>query len=271
MSPSNSTTFNKSKVKNDGSTRGPYNEQKCPKWSDHGLFYHLWTLWLFTRGDLTSMIYPNLVFGVASILSVSALTDRKNQVILFCFWRTPPMFIWLWLSLLLVNIANQRLSSSITEDTISKPWRPLPSQRLGEHQAKTLLLIIIPIAFASSVYFGTAKHMLSIMASTWMYNDLEGAKEHFLIRNIIIALGMASRASGAMIIAGGGHSFSPFGYHWITLVSFFIATTMQVQGLSDHAGDARREHKTLPPEIYHIYPNCVVEVHSVCECDICGE
>ena len=201
---------------------------------------------------------------------------------------------------LALSLACQRSKpATIFIDNGRQPWRPLPSQRLGEHQAKTLLLIIIPIALASSLYFGTAKHMLSIIALTWMYNDLEGANEHFLIQNIINALGMASLASGAMIIAGGGQSGStPFGYQWITLVGFVIATTIQVQDFSDQAGDARRGRKTLPLvhgdgfarwtvvsswrgrylyrrfgkwALPYTYLHCVVEVYSECGRCICGE
>ncbi len=232
---------------NDGSMEEQFDDQKCQNWSRNSLSYHLRTLWLFTRSDLKSTIYPNLVFGLASAMSEPALTNDQSLNPLTSLLNIPYMIMWLWLGLLLFNIANQRLPFSILEDGINKPWRPLPSRRLSQNQARTLLLIVIPIACASSLYLGTTAHMLVIITLTWMYNDLGGTDHNFLIRNIINALGMASYGSGATIIACGRQcKFSSFGYQWVILIGLVVATTLQVQDMSDQAGDAMRGRKTLP-------------------------
>jgi 4-hydroxybenzoate polyprenyltransferase len=80
-----------------------------------------------------------------------------------------------------------------------------------------------------------------------MYNDLEGADEHFLVRNVINALGMGFYSSGALAIAcGRHHSTNSTGYQWIGVISAIVLTTLQIQDMGDQAGDRLKGRKTLP-------------------------
>lgn len=214
---------------------------------DKSLTYHLKTLWLFTRSDLKSMIYPNVVFGLVTAMSETAVRQNQTPNMFVILSKTPYVFLWLWLNLLLFNIANQRLPSSILEDAVNKPWRPLPSERLDPNHARLLLLIMVPMVFLSSMYLGATLQVLLLLALTWMYNDLGGADDNFIVRNIINALGMACYSSGAAIVACGNEcALTPMGYRWIGLIGLVIFTTLQVQDMSDQEGDAVRGRMTLP-------------------------
>ena len=215
--------------------------------SNESLLFHLKTLWLFTRSDLKSMIYPNIIFGLASGMSGPAITTNPNPDVMVVLLRIPHVALWLWLNLLLFNVANQRLPSSVIEDSINKPWRPLPSERLNPQQARVLLLWVMPTVLACSLFLGATTEVLLLMCLTWMYNDLGGGDENFFIRNIINAFGMSFYGSGAISIAcGNGHNITTAGYQWIALLGVIIVTTLQVQDMSDQEGDAVRGRKTLP-------------------------
>lgn len=209
--------------------------------------FHLKTLWLFTRSDLKSMIYPNIVFGLVTAMSGPALGQNRSPTLFVILSNVPYVFLWLWLNLLLFNIANQRLPASVLEDAVNKPWRPLPSERLDQKQARLLLLIAIPMVFLSSIYLGATFQVLLLLALTWMYNDLGGADDSFILRNIINALGMACYSSGAAIVACGKEcALTPVVYQWIGLIGLVISTTLQIQDMSDQEGDAVRGRTTLP-------------------------
>ncbi|MCJ1263531.1 hypothetical protein MMC22_003401 [Lobaria immixta] len=211
------------------------------------LTFHLKTLWLFTRSDLKSMIYPNIVFGLVTAMSGPTLRKNQSPNPLVILSNVPYVFLWLWLNLLLFNIANQRLPASILEDAINKPWRPLPSARLDPNQARLLLLIVVPVVFLSSIYLGATVQVLLLLALTWMYNDLGGADDYFIVRNIINALGMACYSSGATTVACGSEcELTPVGYQWIGLVGLVVTTTLQIQDMSDQEGDTARGRTTLP-------------------------
>lgn len=211
------------------------------------LTFHLKTLWLFTQSDLKSMIYPNIIFGLVSAMSGPAHNQNQSPNLFVILSNVPNVFLWLWLNLLLFNIANQRLPASIQEDAVNKPWRPLPSERLDSNQARLLLLIVVPVVFLSSIYLGATLQVLLLLALTWMYNDLGGADDNFIVRNIINALGMACYGSGAATVACGNEcALTPVGYRWIGLIGLVISTTLQVQDMKDQEGDAVRGRTTLP-------------------------
>lgn len=193
------------------------------------------------------MIYPNLIFGVVNTMAGSKMTTNQAPSLLETIHTLPAVFFWLWMNLLLFNVANQRLPASLVEDEVNKPWRPIPSKRITTSSARHFLLCLVPIVLICAHLQGVVWHSLCLIVLTWMYNDLEGADEHFLVRNIINSLGMGFYSSGAMAIACGRHHItSPTGYQWIGVVSAIVLTTLQVQDMGDQAGDRLKGRKTLP-------------------------
>ena len=211
------------------------------------LVFHLKSLWLFTRSDLKSMIVPNLVFGLASAMSGSPITTNPNPSLYILLTNIPKALLWLWLNLLLFNVANQRLPSSIVEDNLNKPWRPMPSNRLDSAQARVLLLLVIPTTFICSLLLGATTEVFFLITLTWMYNDLGGGDQNLVIRNIINALGMSCFASGATVtMCNKECEVTSTGYTWIAVIGMITMMTIQVQDLSDQEGDAARGRRTLP-------------------------
>lgn len=150
------------------------------------------------------------------------------------------------MNVLLFDIANQRLPDSIIEDSVNKGWRPIPSGRITPIEARRLLLVVIPIVFAGSLFLGGIVETVAMMVLTWMYNDLGGADELYVVRNVINALGFMCYSSGATEVAAGSYSVTPEAYRWIAIVGAIVFSTLSMQDLPDVVGDAARGRRTSP-------------------------
>lgn len=218
-----------------------------PKDWPYKFLYHLRTLWLFTQSDLKSMIYPNIIFSLACIVSKADLAPDHNGHLIDILSQIPYVFVWLWLNLLLFNLANQRLPSSIMEDAINKPWRPIPSGRMDAKQVNILIFTMIPVVLIISTALGAAKPALALMALTWAYNDLGGANKSYITRNLLNAFGMSIYSAGAIIVASGSRSgLTVTATQWIAFIGLVVLTTIHVQDMKDQQGDAVCGRKTLP-------------------------
>ncbi|KAL1962375.1 hypothetical protein VTN77DRAFT_9788 [Rasamsonia byssochlamydoides] len=207
------------------------------------------TIWTFAAADLRTMVLPLLLLGLLSasagtVFTVSpiALVDIVKNV--------PGMFVWLWLNVLLISISNQRTPHAIIEDKINKPWRPIPSGRIDVLHARQLLLWAVAVLLLVSHRLGVLYETLGCLAGNWIYNDLEGGDEHFLLRQLLNGVAYLPYGIGSMKLAVGvidGHNEpSAEFYRWITLIAAIVGTTIQVQDLKDCDGDRARNRHTFP-------------------------
>ncbi|KAL8931746.1 MAG: hypothetical protein Q9216_007088, partial [Gyalolechia sp. 2 TL-2023] len=219
--------------------------------------YHAYTLWLFNRSDLKTVIAPTAIFAFCCGLAQLAgkrdfdLSDSAIKLLK----RMPVVLVWTWTNLLMKSITNQRLSGSILDNTINKPWRPFLSKRCTADESRRLLFWVIGLAFALSWQLGAVGESLTLAVSTWMYNDLGGANQGSWIRNFLNAAGLASLYYGATAIAidraaGAGVTRSV----WIHLAVFAAVqlSTVRTQDRPDRHGDAARRGggKTMPLVVY---------------------
>ena len=135
--------------------------------------------------------------------------------------------------MLIFDLANQRLPNSIIEDSVNKAWRPIPAGRLSAAQARRLLLGNIPIVFFVTFYIGGMEETVAMFVLTWMYNDLGGADESYVVRNFINCLGFVCYSSGATRVACGYGQFSlnDEAYQWLSIIGGIVFTTLQAQDM----------------------------------------
>ncbi|MCJ1353251.1 MAG: hypothetical protein MMC33_003236 [Icmadophila ericetorum] len=210
--------------------------------------YHLHTIWLLTVNDFISIIAPETAFGVIGALTGPLFTSNASPDLLDIFRRLPQIVFWNWLNCLIFDTANQRLPNSVLEDSVNKKWRPIPSQRLTPNQARRLLLAVIPLVFVVTLYLGGMEETAAMVGLTWMYNDLGGADESYIVRNIINACGFMCYSSGAtrVAIGYGEHSLNATFFVWLAIIGAIIFSTLQMQDMADQKGDAARGRGTLP-------------------------
>ncbi|KAI0182725.1 UbiA prenyltransferase family-domain-containing protein [Xylaria flabelliformis] len=208
----------------------------------------LLTLYLFTASDFVSVLYPQTLFALFSMLS-NRFTVVSSQIEpqLPIYSRIFRVVLWIWLQLLVLDLSNQRLPDSVSEDKLNKPWRPITSGRITVEGARRLLLMSIIITLAVSHYLGVTSEALLLFTENWMYNDLGLANSNWLIRNLINAIGITSIGAGATRVACGDLVFkvAPAARWWL-LCAGMIATTIHVQDLYDQEGDAVRGRSTVP-------------------------
>jgi 4-hydroxybenzoate polyprenyltransferase len=225
--------------------------------TQHQVKYALVVFWLLTQDDFATFVLPNTAFGIFGALSGSMLTGphcRTVDVLL----RLPLVVLFNWSNLLIFDLANQRLPESIKEDALNKPWRPAPSGLITSNGIRRAMLMCIPaVILFNHVAFQTGFEATALAVLTWLYNDLSGGDEHWMIRNGIIAVAFGLYNEGSLKVAGGSMAWfqgrdlalvttTSMGLGWIVVVSGVILTTMHVQDLKDQEGDKARGRHSAP-------------------------
>ena len=94
---------------------------------------------------------------------------------------------------------------------------------------------------------GVWKETSLLFTLTWMYNDLRGGDEDFVIRNMVIAAAFGVYNEGALRVAcGNGHAPTKIGFIWTAIVSAIIFSTMHVQDMQDQFGDLAKGRRSAP-------------------------
>lgn len=157
------------------------------------------------------------------------------------------VMLWNWLNLFVFNLANQRHPDSVAEDKINRPWRPLPAGRISILHTRQLLLLAIPVVLRLSVYLGAWEETALLYTMNWVYNDLNGGDDGFIIRNVLLALAFSQYNKGSLRVATGtGFDLLPRAWRWIWLTSAVIGTTMHIQDVKDVEGDRAKNRRTMP-------------------------
>ncbi len=191
---------------------------------------------------------PQIAFGLSSALSGTRMTTTPTPTLPAILARLPHLVFWIWSNLLLEVISNQRQPSSIAEDSVNKPWRPLPTARLTPVEARRLLLWTTPVICLSSWYLGALPATAALLVFSNMYNDLDGANEDPVVRNILNACGLGCFNLGASIVAtdSGTHTLNRDAYAWMFILGAVTVSTVHTQDLADVQGDRLRGRKTVP-------------------------
>ncbi|KAJ0162367.1 hypothetical protein CTA2_4675 [Colletotrichum tanaceti] len=213
--------------------------------------FHLKTLYLFTKSDVKTVLAPQIIFILSAVLCREPLTTAgygHGQTALDTARRLPLAVFWIWLHLVVCGISNQRLESSVVEDRLNKPWRPLAAGRLTAGQAQRLLLAAVPLAVAVSAALGGRELLPPTLAMTtllWMYNDLDGSSIDVWARNAINTAGIMCFGAGALTVLTGA-ALLPRAWAWIAVTGAATATTVQALDFPDTDGDRARGRKTIP-------------------------
>ncbi|OBZ67680.1 hypothetical protein A0H81_12354 [Grifola frondosa] len=198
----------------------------------HSVRRHVYTLFLFTKSDLKTILFPVMLFACVSAPTLSFVS----------FFRA---FIWTWLHLLQFCISNQSLS--LDEDRKNKPWRPLPSRRTSVSYAFTLRWLLVPVCLALSIAYGVTAAGFIFTISIILHNELK-LDSHWFTRNTLNALGYAVFDAGATAIirTDGSLEFPPvvLTAHYLSIG--IVLTTIHAQDFRDELGDREEKRRTIP-------------------------
>jgi 4-hydroxybenzoate polyprenyltransferase len=208
-------------------------------------------VWLLTKNDFYTFVCPNTIYGIFSALSGSIMIDNPNTMVQILL-RLPWVILFNWSNVLIFDMANQRLPSSVEEDRINKPWRAVPSGRMTSNQVRKGMLVAIPAVLAFNhfvLHVGVESALL--LVGDWLYNDLGGGDENWVLRNTILAAAfwlynVGSTKVAARTSASPHCSLNAVGLIWTSVVSLVILTTIHVQDLKDQNGDRVKRRSTAP-------------------------
>ncbi|CAG8028300.1 unnamed protein product [Penicillium nalgiovense] len=224
------------------------------------LWYHLYTLWLFVFSDFKTIVVPSTIFGITNAWAASKYdpqlpgglpSPHTTGESLKSIGRALAVLSWLLINLIPFAINNQQGQRAIAEDGLNKPWRPFPRARTSHEWGMRVMIILYIFAPIYSLAFaGGVRHSAALIWLGMWYNNWGGADKNPVIRNIINGLGYTCFASGAMEVALGGSllPLHPLGLpgQWLLVIIGIISSTVQLQDMSDQAGDAKRGRRTVP-------------------------
>ncbi|KAI0973580.1 hypothetical protein F4678DRAFT_470856 [Xylaria arbuscula] len=212
------------------------------------IYESLFTLYLFTASDFSTVLLPQTLFALFSMFSGQFTASNWQPEPHMCFFaRLFRVVVWIWLQLLVLDLANQRLPDSVAEDIINKPWRPITSGRISAEGARRLLIASIVVTLAASKCLGVTSETLLLFMLNWIYNDLGLANGHWILRNLMNALGITTIGAGATRIACNDLIFMTVpATRWWFLCGGMLMTTIHAQDMYDQQGDAVRGRSTAP-------------------------
>ncbi|TVY15570.1 Fumagillin beta-trans-bergamotene synthase [Lachnellula arida] len=236
------------KKDNEVSFKQPAAAQPPTKYTLAFVRYSLQTLWLLTVSDIGTFVVPGTAFGMFGALAGPLLTTSDSPDLFEILGRLPLVFLWNFAYLCIFTLANQRLPESVLEDSLNKPWRPLPSGRLTIIGTRRILLAALPVVLTINYLLGAWEETALLFCLTWMYNDLKGGDEDFILRNLIISGAFFLYNKGSLKVASGPNYNTPLPrtWLWLSIVSGVIFTTMHVQDMADQEGDGAKGRRSAP-------------------------
>ncbi|KAJ6595532.1 UbiA prenyltransferase family [Mycena vulgaris] len=205
---------------------------------------------LSTWSDLKTILFPVTAFAMAATLAFSYHS-------IFC------AVLWTWVHLLQANISNQ--CDSKNEDTINKPWRPLPSNRLTVAQARILRWLIVGVCQITSAFLGVNQASILLTITTLLHDDLNLSK-HWIGKTICNSMGYLSFELGATQIVGGSTGLTTRCIAALVSSAAAIVLTIHAQDFADVNGDLKSGRVTLPiayPRASRVYIFTVLPVLSI--------
>ncbi|KAJ7842721.1 UbiA prenyltransferase family-domain-containing protein [Mycena olivaceomarginata] len=192
--------------------------------------------WAFTWRDWTTTIIPGMMYAITAVRSLPV--------------ALPPRFIALglgrtliYLILLIYTFTSSNQISSVAEDRINKPDRPIPSGRISlqgayiRWYASTVAFLIL--GAAEGVMPWTVLWFLLTIAQ-----NFTGFRKHWFTRNsVFISLGTLCIMQPMWIQFAPNNSPE---WRWVLTLSVLRGILFQVQDFRDIVGDRAAGRNTLP-------------------------
>lgn len=147
------------------------------------------------------------------------------------------------------------MAYAIREDATNKPWRPLPSRRLSQEQATSLMRAIYAIAFVANPYLGGLKQCRCLTVLGYCYNDLGGGDRNCILCKFINACGFVCFASGVAEVAASTDLQSWLSRppnKWFLIIGTVVMTSIHTQDIYDQQGDRSYGPWTVPLSIGYV-------------------
>ncbi|KAG2158651.1 UbiA prenyltransferase family [Suillus bovinus] len=212
---------------------------------------HCETAWLFTASDFKTLIFPMMVFA-------AVVSPCHDPIALAC------TVCWLWFHLFQFNVSNQ--SYSADEDSVNKPWRPLPSGRISVENSRALRWGLLVFCLGLSSLFSLNVVITSAVSTviTIFHDDLH-LSHHPIFKTLCNVAASVTGGVGCSLILSGESSLDRRGIKAFLCSAIVVLLTIHAQDFADVNGDRKSGRRTLPivaPEGSRIYMLCVLPLLS---------
>ncbi|KAJ7160989.1 UbiA prenyltransferase family-domain-containing protein [Mycena filopes] len=203
----------------------------------------------FTKSDYKTVVLPVIFYGL-----MAARTVQRAQIL--------PLIFWVWIHLLQFNMANQMSNSE--EDSLNKPYRPIPSGLITAQKTRILRWILMPVCLGISWSYNVFSAGISLTLAFIAYNEF-GLDNYWYTKNFLNAIGLVSWNVGATTIISGAESMQgTWLAPWISIA--LISSTIHIQDFRDVVGDKQQGRTTFPvvmPEFSRLASSIIILVWSV--------
>ena len=230
------------------------------------LLYHAYTMYLACFSNLGDIVLSGFLFGTANALIAPqfSMGPALGVRTILTTTRAPRMLLWSACNILLFCLHNQRSPSTIAEDRLNKPWRPIPAGRLTPPQAKRLLYALHPLCFlVARTVGGFWPYVILVSFHVW-YNEFGGASNPVL-KNVHNAVGVCCFLAGPLEVATESSVFAGTGSAavWLLILAATLATACHAQDFRDVEGDRAAGRRTVPLVIGDLPARILVAVMAV--------
>lgn len=213
---------------------------------------HFKTVWLFTRSDYKTLLFPVITFALV-------LSPRRNPLAL------TQALCWVWFHLLQANVSNQTYSAH--EDVMNKPWRPVPSGRISVRDCRALRWKLMVFCLGLSSLFSVNVLISSaLLTVVEIVHDDFGLSHHPVFKNLCNVGGYATFEIGATLVLSGESYLDGTSTTALACSALVIFMTIHAQDFADAKGDRMSGRQTLPivaPEGSRVYMLCVLPLLSL--------
>ncbi|KAF9460065.1 UbiA prenyltransferase family [Collybia nuda] len=222
------------------------------KWRSLNPLVHLHTLILFTWTDYQTIVIPITIFACAT-----APIQSLSKLIQGC--------VWIWFHLILCNVSNQVRAKE--EDSINRPWRPLPSGRVAFQKTLVFrwIMVILCVIWSAIYGFDIVVTTLGLIITTIFYDEGQVSRHPFG-RNLCNVGRYIAFQFGATTIMNRLDRTSMAA---ILLSGVMILTTIQAQDFPDVDGDIASNRITFPiytPELSRVFTFFIIPLWSFILC-----
>ncbi|MEP7104091.1 MAG: UbiA family prenyltransferase [Candidatus Dojkabacteria bacterium] len=192
--------------------------------------------WRFIRSDIWATIIPGLI--MTSIALIHFHIDLKVSIIIL--FQSLIYFTLYEYSFVLTNQLG-----SIEEDSINKPFRPLPQKLVTRNQTLQRSLLVSLIFLIVGFLLGILPWAI-LWVSVSLFHNIWGHR-HWLTKNVIsMSLGILSIIGAAWELV---MPLEPSVLKWGIVISTILGFCAVMQDFRDVSGDRLSKRKTLPIDL----------------------
>jgi 4-hydroxybenzoate polyprenyltransferase len=190
-------------------------------------------LWAFISGDLSTAVFPALLFTLAA-WKVEGADPARLPVVL---GRSSLYFI---LYIYAFCLANQ--ATGIEEDRRNKPHRPLVTGAVSIRGAWTRWAVVMALFALVGAWFGVLEYAIGWQVIIVAHNVVRGARS-WVVKNLSNSLGLVVQLAAAWQMVAPVPASA---WRWIWVMAIIVFPLIPVQDLRDMDGDREAGRRTLP-------------------------